>query len=193
MALFASADARGKKKKKRGGGGPAPTCASLGLDCSATCCAQSGVECAETKFDCAVPFKRPFTELYIGFGTILGITIGVSLLIAFVNCCLMFKFCQHYDENLDTNVGGCSICDLISCLLTCGLIFREKEQDGSKDEQDFRKRFEKSMDRHVAEMGGGGERKKRERVGKSISNYVSANSKFKDLYGGQNDDDPFKD
>jgi hypothetical protein len=50
------------------------------------------------------------------------------------------------------------------------------------------------MDRHVADMGGGGERKKRERVGKNISNYVSANSKFKDLYGGgQNDDDPFKD
>ena len=131
VTLFACVEARGKKKKKRGGGGPAPTCASLGLDCSATCCVPSGEECAETKLDCAVPFKRPFKELYIGFGTILGITIGVSFFIAFVNFCLMFKFCQHYDENLDTNVGGCSICDLISCLLTCGLIFREKEQDGS--------------------------------------------------------------
>lgn len=102
----------------------------------------------------------------------------------------MFKFCQHYDENLDTNVGGCSICDLISCLLTCGLILREKEQDGSQDEQDFRKRFEKSLDRHNAELGGtGGERKKRERVGKDIKNYISQNAKTK-VYGeGENEDD----
>jgi hypothetical protein len=195
VTLFDSADARGKKKKKKAGGGPAPTCTSLGLDCSATCCAQSGVECAEAKLDCAVPFKRPFTELYIGFGTILGITIGVSVLIGFVNFCLMFKFCQHYDENLDTYVGGCSLCDCFSCLLTCGLIFREKEQDGSQDELDFRKRFEKSLDRHNAELGGnnGGDRKKRERVGKDIKNYISANSKSKGAYGiGENEDDPFQ-
>jgi hypothetical protein len=151
LTLVDSVEARGKKKKKRGGGGPAPTCASLGLDCSETCCVPSGEECAETKLDCAKPFKRPFTELYIGFGTILGITIGVSVLIGFVNFCLMFKFCQRYDEGLDAYVGGCSLCDLISCLLTCGLIFREKEQDGSQDELDFRKRFEKSLDRHIAE------------------------------------------
>ena len=74
-------------QKKKAGGGPAPTCASLGLDCSETCCAQSGSECAETKLDCAVPFKRPFTELYIGFGTILGITIGVSVFICIMNFC----------------------------------------------------------------------------------------------------------
>jgi hypothetical protein len=154
VALIDSAEARGKKKKKKAGGGPAPTCSSLGLDCSNTCCAASGVECAETKIDCAKPFKRPFTELYIGFGTILGITLGVTLLIGFVNFCLMFKFCQHYDENLDAYVGGCSICDFISCLLTCGLILREKQHDGSKDELDFRKRFEKSLDKHNAELAG---------------------------------------
>jgi hypothetical protein len=38
-SLLTLAEARGKKKKKGGGGGPAPTCQSLGLDCSATCCA----------------------------------------------------------------------------------------------------------------------------------------------------------
>ena len=38
---------RGKKKKAGGGGGSSgPTCESLGLDCSATCC--TGAECAET-------------------------------------------------------------------------------------------------------------------------------------------------
>jgi len=118
------ADARGKKKKKpgAGGGGSGPTCESLGLDCSATCCA--GSECAETKLDCAKEFKRPFQELYIGFGTIIGITAGVSIVIGVINFCLMFKFCQTYDENLDTYVGGFSICDALSCILTCGLIYR---------------------------------------------------------------------
>jgi len=117
-------EARGKKKKKRpsAGGGSGPTCQSLGLDCSDTCC--TGSECAETKLDCAMEFKRPFQELYIGFGTVVGITVGVSVIIGIINFCLMFKFCQTYDENLDTYVGGFSICDAISCLLTCGLIYR---------------------------------------------------------------------
>jgi hypothetical protein len=45
-------DARGKKKKKkRSPGSSGPTCASLGLDCSETCC--TGEECADTKLDCA--------------------------------------------------------------------------------------------------------------------------------------------
>jgi hypothetical protein len=49
------------------------------------------------------------------------------------------------------------------------------------------------MDRHVADMSGGGERKKRERVGKDIKNYVSASSKFKELYGGGENEDDFRD
>ena len=122
LMLIEMSDARGKKKKKGGGGSSGPTCASLGLDCSDTCC--TGSECAETKLDCATSYKRPFIELYIGFGTIAGITIGVSLITGLVNFCLMYKFCQHYDENLDTYVGGFSICDALSCLLTCGLIYR---------------------------------------------------------------------
>jgi len=113
----------------------------------------------------------------------------------------MYKFCQHYDENLDTYAGGCSLCDLFSCLLTCGLIFREKEKgDGtSADELDFRKRFEKSLDRHNAEAGvgpAGGERKKKERIGKDIKNYISSSAKNKVLYLGENgneDKDAFAD
>ena len=116
-------DARGKKKKKGGSGGASgPTCESLGLDCSATCCL--GSYCADTKLDCAISYKRPFNELYIGFGTIMGITISFSMLICIGNFCLSYKFCQHYDEGLDTYVGGVSICDALSCLLTCGLILR---------------------------------------------------------------------
>ncbi len=85
------ADGRGKKKKKRGGGGSSgPTCESLGLDCSETCCA--GAECAETKLDCATVFRRPYSELYIGFGTIVGIIISISLMVGVGGFCLNHKF-----------------------------------------------------------------------------------------------------
>ena len=77
-------DARGKKKKKRpSGGSSGPTCQSLGLDCSATCC--QGSECAEMKLDCAIAFQRPFMELYIGFGTIIGITVMLSIIVCVGN------------------------------------------------------------------------------------------------------------
>ena len=40
--------------------------------------------------------------------------------------------------------------------------------------------------------GMAAEKKKRVRVGKSVSNYLSQNAKEKNLYGeGGNDDDPF--
>ncbi len=151
--LLLSADARGKKKKKRGGSsGSGPTCASLGLDCSETCC--TGSECAEVKLDCATEYKRPFTELYTGFGVIFGIIIGVSVLIGFGNFCFQFKFCQRYDEGLDTYVDGCSLFEMMSCLLTCGLSLRSslgESGQGNSEESgsysvDFRKRFEFSMD-----------------------------------------------
>ena len=115
-------EARGKRKKKGSSSSNAggPTCATLGLDCSSTCC-QVDV-CAEMKLDCAKKFKRPFEELYTGFGSILLITIGISLMICFINFCLMHKFCRRYDENLDFYVGGFSICDLMMCLFTCGAV-----------------------------------------------------------------------
>lgn len=125
-------DARGKKKKKRpAGGGSSPTCASLGLDCSDTCC--TGEECADTKLDCAQIFKRPFIELYIGFGTIIGIIIIVSLSVCIGNFCLVHKFCQHYDEGSDCYIGGFSLCDALACLLTCGLtIWSTSNENSSK-------------------------------------------------------------
>jgi len=106
---------------------------------------------------------------------------GVSLFIGLVNFCLMFKFCQHYDENLDSQVGGFSICDAISCLITCGLIFRKKADDGgpSADDLDFRKRFEKSMDKNSGDLGFGDVKKKRvkAKAGKSMANYLATNAK----------------
>ena len=122
-------EARGKKKKKGGGGSSGPTCASLGLDCSDTCC--TGAECAETKLDCAKSYKRPFIELYIGFGTIVGIIVFTSLVVSVGNFCLNHKFFQSYDEASDSYIGGCSLCDAISCLVTCGLIYRTSQSQNS--------------------------------------------------------------
>lgn len=169
-------DARGKKKKKKaaGGGSSGPTCATLGLDCSETCCL--GDVCAETKLDCAKKFKRPFSELYTGFASIFLIAIGVTVVICFVNFCLMYKFCQYYDENLDSRVGGFSICDAITCLLTCGMVYMKKKEDlgPSADELDFRKRFEKSMDKKPQEFVlGDKKKKKRERKAKVVITYLS--------------------
>jgi hypothetical protein len=125
-------DARGKKKKKPAGGGSSgPSCESLGLDCSKTCC--TGAECAETKLDCAKDYRRPYSELYIGFGTLAGITISFSLMISVGHFCLNHKFFQHYDEATDDYVGGFSICDAISCVVTCGLILRQRGSHSSMD------------------------------------------------------------
>jgi len=91
LSYIPEVDGRGKKKKKKAaGGGSGPTCESLGLDCSDTCC--TGAECAETKLDCANEFRRPYNELYIGFGTILGITIGFSFIVTIGSFCLNYKF-----------------------------------------------------------------------------------------------------
>ena len=104
-------------------------------------------------------------------------------MIGLVNFCLIYKFCQHYDENLDSKVGGFSICDALTCLLTCGLIYRKKPDDGgpTADELDFRKRFEKSMDKNNGDLGFGQVKKKkaRERKGKDMSTYLSVAARNK--------------
>lgn len=85
-------DARGKKKKKRtssNNGGP--TCESLGLDCSATCCID--IVCADFKSECAGYINRDYDEIYIGFGSIIAIVIGIPLSLKLVNFCLTYKFC----------------------------------------------------------------------------------------------------
>ena len=80
-------------------------------------------------------------------------------------------------------MGGFSICDAFTCILTCGLIYRKKPEDGgpSADELDFRKRFEKSMDKNSGDLGFGQvkKRKARERKGKDMSNYLSSAAKNK--------------
>ena len=46
-------------------------------------------------------------------------------------------------------VGGHSICDAISCFVTCGLVLKKNHAEGgvSAEDLDFRSRFRKSMDK----------------------------------------------
>jgi hypothetical protein len=89
---------------------------------------------------------------------------------------------------MDTYVGGFSICDALSCLLTCGLILRGRQShsaaEGGRISTDFRKRFEDSQDkeRKLAEALARGE-VKRTKQPKDINNYLSQDAKQKSIYG----------
>ena len=102
------------------------TCLDLGLDCSETCCL--GDECAEeiTDDECTGYDTRPFYELYIGFGSLIALAVGVPLIIKVMNFLMLHKFCPRFDEMSQTHWGGYSICDCLTLLCPC---FCFKRQD----------------------------------------------------------------
>lgn len=108
--MFALVEARGKKKRK----GTGATCT---MDCSATCCLDT--ECALDLADCAGYKNRDFSELYYGVLIIIALVVGIPALISFLNCCLMYRFCQQEDEETDMKVGGCTICEMFQKFLCC--------------------------------------------------------------------------
>ncbi len=77
------------------------------------------------------------------------------------------------------------MCDVLACILSCGMSLRERHQDpGTKEGviTDFRKRFELSQDKErIAEMRSRA-RQQRERQGKNVVNYLSKAAKDKSLY-----------
>ena len=92
ILLITNVDARGKKKKKRSGSSSSgPTCETLGNDCSATCCID--IVCAEDITECAGYVNRAYREVYIGFGSLIALVIGIPLSIRLINFCLTYKFC----------------------------------------------------------------------------------------------------
>lgn len=104
----------------------------------------------------------------------------------------MYKFCQHYDENIEAFVGGFSVCDTITCLLTCGLAFRKPHEDDGGADLDFRKRFEKSMDKGAASFGKE-KKEKREKKVKNVNMYLSASGKANPgAMGGEEGEKPGK-
>lgn len=102
-------EGRGKKKKKGGAG--AASCDAKGLDCSATCCLDS--VCATDLADCAGYVNREFSEIYTGVEVLVSLILGIPLIIAIFNFCLMFKFCQKVDDEDNTKYGGYTICEMI--------------------------------------------------------------------------------
>lgn len=118
ILLISNVDARGRKKKKRSGGSSGgPTCETLGLDCSATCCLD--IECALDLTECAGYITRAYSEVYIGFGALIALVVGIPLSIKVINFCLTYKFCQKFDEQANSNIGGASICEGLIKIFTC--------------------------------------------------------------------------
>ena len=79
-----------KRKKKTGG---LKTCADIGLDCSKTCCLVD--RCAPTYTDelCSGYNTRPFIELYVGLGILIGLVFGIPIIVKVVNFLVLYKFC----------------------------------------------------------------------------------------------------
>ena len=126
-------DGRGgkKKKKKVAGGGAADPCWDYyELDCSDTCCKVD--RCADGIDECQAYYKRPFLELYVGFGILIGTMIAIPFFIKIMNCLVLFKFCQTYDEMSETHFGGYSICD---CFAVCCFCCCYKRQAYEKEEK----------------------------------------------------------
>jgi len=82
-------DARGKKKKSNSAN--SASCLSKGLDCTATCCLDT--TCALDLADCAGYINRELEEIYIGFGALIGLMIGIPCILWSINMCMMYKFC----------------------------------------------------------------------------------------------------
>lgn len=60
------------------------------------------------------------------------IVAGIPTCIGTVGFILNYKFCQHYDEEQDANIGGYTICECITYVLTCGKAMQRPEPE--KDE-----------------------------------------------------------
>eukprot|EP00347_Sterkiella_histriomuscorum_P009553 403340765 len=131
ITQFALTDARGKKKKR----GSAQSCS---MDCSATCCLD--IACATDIADCAGYVNREFYEIYVGVITLVCLLIGIPVTIWFLNCCLMYRFCQHEDEENDTKTGGFTICEIFPKFLCC-CFFRKRVQKSVEDEEDEENEF----------------------------------------------------
>ena len=93
-------------------------CYAKSLDCSATCCLQS--YCAPTKNTCINYKRRSYNEVYIGITIVTLIVAGIPTCILTVEFILNFKFCSQYDEEAETILGGMTILEAITYMLTCG-------------------------------------------------------------------------
>ena len=96
-------------------------CTAKSLDCSKTCCLQS--YCAPKKSMCLHFIRMPYSEVYIGIFVVTMIVGGIPTCILTVEFALNFKFCSKYDEEADAMLGGMTICEGFTYLVTCGKSF----------------------------------------------------------------------
>ena len=106
---------------------PEYTCVAKQLDCSPTCCMQS--YCAPHNGLCLNYMRRSYSEVYIGGFVVMMIVVGIPTCIGTVGFVLNYKFCQHYDEEQDVNVGGLTICECITACFTCGKALKAPEPE----------------------------------------------------------------
>ena len=77
--------------------------------------------------------RRMYSEVYFGMCTVLMIVVGFPTCIASVGFVLNYKFCMKYDEGTDAMVGGLTVCESITWLMTCGKAMQvpRKEMDAA--------------------------------------------------------------
>jgi hypothetical protein len=122
------------------------TCSALGIDCSKTCCLET--KCAKklNDEDCLGYETRSYVELYIGFGTIIGLFVGIPWIIKIINCLMLHKFCMRFDEMSQVYWGGYSVCDCFSKLCFCCCYKTqayEYEQPSKEADEDEKAKIEK--------------------------------------------------
>lgn len=71
-------------------------------------------------------------ELYVGIGILIGIMIGIPLFVKVMNCLMLVKFCETYDDMTETHFGGYSICD---CFSVCCFCWCYRKQAYEKEER----------------------------------------------------------
>lgn len=71
-------------------------------------------------------------ELYVGFGILVGMMIAIPFIIKLMNCLVLFKFCQKYDDMSETHFGGYSICDCFAALCFCWCYKHQAYEDEEK-------------------------------------------------------------
>ena len=100
-------------------------CYAKKLDCSATCCLNS--YCGETRKNCINYSNRSYNELYIGIMVLLTIVVGIPTCVGTLEFLLNYKFCRYYDEEKDAFLGGLTVCEAFTYILTCGKAMEKKE------------------------------------------------------------------
>lgn len=120
LLLLTIAESRGSKRNiPPDPNAPQDPCQARGLDCSSTCCQVNVCAPVLNEDNCAGYIKRPYVELYIGFGAVFALIIGTPIIVSIINCLVLTKFCKKYDELSDTYWGGYSVTDCLSKLCPC--------------------------------------------------------------------------